>query len=439
MVRRREGGMSDVRHRRWLCAECRIVCRSCVMMLVVLAILGCSAQVERVADRFPTSAANPAFGSASESAADSNPPQVPRLDANLAWMPDGTELRLRTWGNAEDPVLVLLGVHGFNDYGQAFAGLEVLIAQQPRMRIYAYDQRGHGLSGELGRWPGADRLQADLRVMVQLLRHRYPKARLVVLGESMGGAVVLTTLAGEPGLDADAVALLAPAVWGSKAMPWYQRLGLWLARKLVPGASFSAAVARDLGIRPTDDPDVARALATDPLVQKTARADTLHGLTALMTQAAGQSVPDKVEVLVLYGLRDTVIPPGAVCAWLQLPQMDSSERMRLLIYPQGYHLLTRQTRSQEVLEDLQRWLEGELLAQQNEPVMESRPSGLEEEPFWLEEGRTGFEEGQRHQEDGQSGRDSAMSPVKALQRERSLSEARETVCALPAVGLRERP
>jgi acylglycerol lipase len=335
--------------------------------------------------------------------------QTPRLDANLASMPDGAELYFRTWGNAEDPLLVLLGVHGFNDYGQAFAGLEALVEQQPGIRIYAYDQRGHGLSGELGRWPGADRLQADLRVMVRLLKQRFPNAHLVVLGESMGGAVVLTTLNSEEGLDADAVVLLAPAVWGVEAMPWYQRFGLWLARKLVPGASFSAAVARDLGIRPTDDHDVAQALAADPLVQKTARADTLHGLAELMTQAAGRSVPDAYEVLVLYGLRDTVIPPGAVCSWLQLPQMDSARRLRLAIYPQGYHLLTRQTRSQAVLADLQHWLE---------ELLEGRELWKDNGPFRLA--------------------DTAL-PVPGLQYEQSLAQAREAVCSLPAVGLRERP
>lgn len=342
-------------------------------------------------------------------------PSMPQMDETIARMPDGAALYLRTWGVVEDPALVLLGVHGFNDYGQAFAGLEALATERSPTRIYAYDQRGHGLSGELGRWPGKDRLQADLRSVTRLLRERYPDAYLVVLGESMGGAVVLTALAGAEGLDANAVALLAPAVWGVEAMPWYQRFALWVVRKLAPGASFSSAAARDLGIRPTDDRNVAQALAADPLVQKTARADTLHGLTALMTQAAGQSVPDAAEVLVLYGLRDTVIPPGAVCTWLWLPQMDSAAGMRLAIYPQGYHLLTRQTRSPEVLADLQQWLD-ELLADR-EPVMDGSQS-LPGRP---------------------SSQDSARAAVKGLEYEQSLTEARGAVCALPGVGLRERP
>lgn len=271
---------------------------------------------------------------------------------------DGYRLPYRRWGvdPPREPSMIFLGVHGFNDHSQAFAVLTEGLVNPLQARLYAYDQRGFGRAAHPGIWPGSATLVEDLRTVVSLLRQRYPNVPLLVIGESMGGAVALRASTEGRGLDLDALILLAPAVWGAQTMPWYQRLSLWLAQSLLPGATLTGAAAADLGIRVSDDPDVLRALRQDPLVIKQTRMDSLYGVTQLMSEALHHPVDFPQPTLVLYGFRDTIIPPGAVCAWVsQLATEDVLPTLQIALYPEGYHLLTRQRDAARVIEDLRSW------------------------------------------------------------------------------------
>jgi acylglycerol lipase len=167
--------------------------------------------------------------------------------------------------------------------------------------------RCHGRRRALG---GQVRLARDARLVAQLLRQRYPDTPLYLVGKSMGGAVALLAMAGATALPVDGVALIAPAVWARKTMPWYQRWGLRLLARIAPGLELTGNAARRLGIRPTDDPAVRRALSLDPLVQKRFRVATLDGLTHLMDRP-WQSAPRLPgPALLLYGEQDQIIPPG---------------------------------------------------------------------------------------------------------------------------------
>jgi len=53
----------------------------------------------------------------------------------------------------------------------------------------AYDQRGFGRSPGRGVWAGDELMVEDLRTVAALARQKYPRAVLVVAGESLGGAV----------------------------------------------------------------------------------------------------------------------------------------------------------------------------------------------------------------------------------------------------------
>src|SRR3546814_7643349 len=69
---------------------------------------------------------------------------------------------------------------------------------------------------------------------------------LYLLGESMGGPVVLAALAGAKPPAVEGAVLVAPAVWARSTMPFHQRAGLWLGTHLFPWAKFSG---RGLGIQ----------------------------------------------------------------------------------------------------------------------------------------------------------------------------------------------
>ena len=56
--------------------------------------------------------------------------------------------------------------------------------------VFAPDQRGFGNTSVRGFWPGTPALISDARTMAWLLHQRYPQAKLILMGESMGAAVL---------------------------------------------------------------------------------------------------------------------------------------------------------------------------------------------------------------------------------------------------------
>ena len=55
----------------------------------------------------------------------------------------------------------------------------------------------------------------DARTMARLLRQRYPDTRLILMGESMGAAVLMRLATSPaPPADVSGYVLIAPAVWG---------------------------------------------------------------------------------------------------------------------------------------------------------------------------------------------------------------------------------
>lgn len=266
---------------------------------------------------------------------------------------DGYPLPLRRWG-PDAPTIVVLALHGFNDYGGSMETLALRLATAD-VAVYAYDQRGFGVNPRPGIWAGHARMAADAAQAADHLRERYPDTPLYLAGKSMGGAVatMAQVLHAPP---VDGTVLIAPAIWGRDFMPWYQRSVLWLGRWLLPGVSFSADLAqRFVEIHPTDDPEVMAQLRSDPLVQKRARSDTLAGLTTLMDEALAALDALPGPALILYGGNDDLVPKQAACAMLdRLAGNDNDWRMAY--YPEGYHMLTRQLDATTVIDDIAVWL-----------------------------------------------------------------------------------
>ncbi len=288
-------------------------------------------------------------------------PQIISAPAHLPIqfdLTDGPSLAGRVWHH-DQPRHIVLGVHGFNDYSKAFEPLAQHLRSELGATVYAYDHRGFGANPSPGIWPGTDPLLSDLRQIATQLRQRHAGLPFTVVGESMGGAVVWVAASELPGLQADQLVLKAPAVWGANSMPWYQRLSLRFMNAVAPDMSLTGRGVQSLGITPTNDPEVSRELSRDPLFIKATRISSLAGVTELMGRAQALSIPPPQRTLVLYGLRDRIIPPPPVCDWLTHLNATGSASTELdfVVYPEGWHLLTRQLQTREVLRDMQNWIE----------------------------------------------------------------------------------
>jgi len=275
-----------------------------------------------------------------------------RLNGKTFLTDDGLELPYRVWRPEGVPKAVVLALHGFNDYSNAFEGPGAYFAGQGIV-TYAYDQRGFGESPNRGLWPGMDRLTGDATAFARTLRRAHPGKPLFLLGESMGGAVVIATVTGQDPPAAEGVVLSAPAVWARATMPWYQRAALWLSAHTLPWAHVTG---RGLKIQASDNIEMLRGLGRDPLFIKETRVDAVYGLVNLMDRALVAAPELRDEALLLYGKKDEVVPLDPTFRlWRGLPD-GNGVRQRPALYEDGWHMLLRDLQAEVVLGDIVAWI-----------------------------------------------------------------------------------
>ncbi|MCK8516320.1 lysophospholipase [Methylonatrum kenyense] len=275
-----------------------------------------------------------------------------RLEPDMMRLDDGFLLPVRRWTPVQEPQAILLALHGFNDYGMSFDPLAKSLLER-RILTVAIDQRGFGETEGRGRWHGEERMREDVRQVLRELRKTYPDTPLYLLGKSMGGAMAMTVMSNEPVPDVDGTILVAPAVWARDTMPWYQRWALAIGVRIAPGRTVSP---EGLSIDPSDNTEMLREWSRDPLVITDTRIDAIYGLGNLMDQGLAASGALKGETLILYGENDEVIPPRPTCRMLMaLPDQDSVD-WRFVLYPDGWHMLTRDLQQQRVHADIAAWI-----------------------------------------------------------------------------------
>jgi acylglycerol lipase len=273
----------------------------------------------------------------------------PSLEADWFVSFDGARLGLKTWeaeGSAE-PWAVIVGLHGMNDYSNAFHLAAPWWASQG-ITTYAFDQRGFGRSPSRGIWAGREIIVKDIETCLALARARHPHAILVLAGVSMGGSDAIVTLSGRNPPAVDRVVLLAPGVWGWSTQPLPNRLALWITAHTIHDTVVQPPAVVVHYAQPTDNVPELRAMGRDPLMTWGARPDTLYGLIGLMDEAWKSVGKVKAPTFYLYGDHDHIIPKHAtVHAAAQLKPTDRSA-----FYKDGWHLLLVDKQAPQVWRDV---------------------------------------------------------------------------------------
>jgi acylglycerol lipase len=283
-----------------------------------------------------------------------NAPPGPRVEqpaatGNAFVMPDGTALPFRQWLPNGRPAAVVLALHGMNDSRDAWEYPAPDFAAAG-IAIISPDQRGFGATRTRGLWPGTDGFTSDVRVMVRLLRERYPHTKLMLMAESMGAAALMVLATQPDPPPVDGYVLVAPAVWGRAKMNPLIRVTLWLADKTVPGLTLTGGGL--VKVTATDNREALVRLSNDPLTIHETRVDAIKGLVDLMDQAAAAAPHFHARALFLYGGHDELVPPRATAAtWRALPAGPV-----LAFYPNAYHLMLRDKERATPIGDILAWM-----------------------------------------------------------------------------------
>jgi alpha-beta hydrolase superfamily lysophospholipase len=298
-------------------------------------------------------------------------PASPRLSLSEFVTADGLHLPVRRWTPAQAPRAVVVALHGFNDYGKAFAAVPGVPGTGPYLAargfaVLAYDQRGFGQAPGTGRWAGRDALVTDCKDVVAGVQAENPGVPVFGLGESMGGAVLMAAMARRDPPQLAGLVLVAPAVWARSTMPRAWRAALWLGAGVAPGLRIASS---SMGRQATDNLAVLAANTRDPLFIKKTRLDSVSGLADLMDEALAAAPHIRGPVLYQYGEKDQIIPQRPTVAAMSMFARAGS-RVRLALYPDGWHMLLRDRQAETALADV-----AAFLTDQSAPL----PSGGEQD------------------------------------------------------------
>ena len=251
----------------------------------------------------------------------------------------------------DDPAIAqVIAIHGLNDHKTAFEEFSVF-TNKNGLTLITYDQQGFGENNNWGYWPGRETLIADLANRILQRHQSRPDLPLFILGESMGGAVSLVTLVSERQLPVDGLILVAPAVWGGEAMNPFLQLILWTAARVAPGWRLTG---EGLGKQASDNIEMLRKLAEDPLFIKATRVDALEGVVKLMEEARKAGPKLDIPILIQGGAKDEIIPPEAHNSFVEILQAHSCTS---IVYEDGWHMLLRDNQRQNVYADILNWIE----------------------------------------------------------------------------------
>jgi acylglycerol lipase len=274
---------------------------------------------------------------------------LPREVQDAFIMPDGTRLPYRAWLPPDGkPWAVVLALHGMNDSRDAWEYPAPDLAAEG-VAVFGPDQRGFGATEGRGYWPGTQALVDDARDMALLLGQRYPHAKIFLMGESMGAAVLMCLATSPDPPPVAGYVLVSPAVWGRAEMNVFMRAGLWLFANLVPGFTVTGQIAHVVA---SDNREAIKRLSSDPLTIHETRFDTVRGLVNLMDAALAAAPKFDARALFMYGGKDELIPKQAAEAtWRALPPGAT-----LAYYPADYHLMLRDHEREAPIDDVLAWM-----------------------------------------------------------------------------------
>lgn len=273
----------------------------------------------------------------------------PSIDDDRYVAADGTPLELSVWkAVGEAPKAIILGIHGFGDYRNAWADPAEIWAKDGITTV-AYDQRGFGASATRGRWAGTATLVDDIRTVVALIRRKYPGVPLYLAGESMGGALVLA--AADPDMNVDGLILVAAALRSRDTLGPLLSGGLFFFAHTVP---WLPSGPTSIDFQPTDNPRTLEKMRNDPMILRHPRVDLGYGLVEAMDAGKAAAPHIARPYLMLHGIGDRLVPIGPVRSAIEL--MPRRPDSHLAFYRNGYHMLLRDRDGALVARDVAAWI-----------------------------------------------------------------------------------
>jgi alpha-beta hydrolase superfamily lysophospholipase len=261
----------------------------------------------------------------------------------------GVRIVYDVWTPDVRPRAVVVLSHGLGEYARRYDHVAQCFGDAGLV-TYALDHRGHGRSGgkrvlvrDISEYTG------DFDTLVGIATREHPGLKCVVLGHSMGGAIVFAYGVERPD-NYDLMVLSGPAVAAQDQVSPLLRVVAKVLGVIMPGLPVQEldvdAISRD--------PAVVAAYNDDPLVY---HGKVPAGVGRVLLQV-GETMPRRAPaltapLLVVHGSDDRLIP---VAGSRRLVGCVGSTDVELKVYPGLYHEVFNEPERDQVLGDVVSWI-----------------------------------------------------------------------------------
>jgi len=266
---------------------------------------------------------------------------------------DGVKIFYRVWTvNQNLPRKVILVIHGIGQHSGPYKVVADYISEAGYL-VVGFDLRGHGMSeGTRGTITPPEKIVADVNAMLEWIRSEYNPEQLYILGESMGGLVLLN-YAPLSRAEVSGFIFVAPAL----QISWKQILKLETI-KIIPNLLFArdTPVVSLVGTRLDEasvDEDFKRRRRTDPLAINDVSINYLLGLRRLLSDWEKNAALIQKPSIVLHGKADNILD------WrgsYSLHEALTTSQKRLVLLDTAHHTLFWDPGTPNVFDEIRQWL-----------------------------------------------------------------------------------
>lgn len=254
---------------------------------------------------------------------------------------DGTLMSAMQWDFTNSPEAIIAIVHGHGEHKDRYSHVAEFFGQN-NMNTWAFDLRGHGLSGgKRGHSPIYNQLMDDVEQFLMQIRNIHNDIPIILYGHSMGGNIAANYLIKRKGKEVKAAIITDPLFKIAFEPPnWKVSLGKVMANVW---PSLTQPTGLDVKHLSTDATVVER-YKKDPLVHNKMSAKLFVDLFNAADWAIENADLLTTPTLMMHGEDDLITSPEGSRAFAA----NNTEMVTLKIWPGMYHEIHNEKEKKKV-------------------------------------------------------------------------------------------
>ena len=265
----------------------------------------------------------------------------------------------KAWGDEQTTDIIVLAIHGYNDYSNSFEK-PANVFSKFNIQTISFDLRGFGKNYDTGQWFPLEVHLEDVRYFVKELRRKNPKKKIFLLGESMGGAILLSLASQKEKLPIEGIILVAPAIWNFSDSNMYKSFFLKFFSFLFP--KFRPSPKGIIKVRPSDNLEMLKKFSDDPLVIHKPNLNSLRGIVELMDKSYKYSYKylrnPIYDTLIIIPAIDEIVPRTPLLNIIENKSVRNKIGGKILIslHDKNFHMILRDLDGDRVSREIKEWI-----------------------------------------------------------------------------------